>query len=138
MASMHLSFISSFGDDSEPAICSRRNDDTELNKYFDFDESEERGDVAAKQLTALHLAQASLESALSHLNEVAASEDTRLSYADGVFWGSDSVDSFEITSRRVSKAAPRNNAGWEDECESDDRSVGNQDDLYMSYELPLR
>ena len=60
MESMHLSFISSFGDDdnSEPAICSRRNDDTMLNKYFDSDESKERGDVAAKESTDLHLAQA--------------------------------------------------------------------------------
>ena len=77
----------------------------------------ERGDVAAKQSTALlHLAQSSLESALSHLNKLAASKDTRLSYADGGFcWGSDSVDSC------VSKVAPRNIAGWKDECKSDDR-----------------
>ena len=65
LASMHLSGITSFGDsfgdDSAPELLSQRYDDKELDKFFDFGESEKPDDAFATQSTASWIAQASLE-----------------------------------------------------------------------------
>ena len=54
-------------------------------------------------------------------------------------WGSNSVDSFEITSQRIPRSSPQNRTGCESEYASDDQSEGHDGEgLYMDYVLPLR
>jgi hypothetical protein len=113
LASMHLSGISSFGDsfgdDSAPELLSLRYDDKELDKYFDFGESEKPDDAFATQSTASRIAQASLEFVFSHLDMGATdTSGTNSGYVAEELRCSDSIDSLEVTSKRMKRVSHRN------------------------------
>lgn len=147
LASMHLSgvisFEDSFGDHSAHEHLNREYDDKVLDKYFDFDESEEP-DAAlfAKQSTALRFAQASLEFVFSRLDAGATDASGANSrYVAEDLWGSDSVDSLDLTSKRIMRVCPRNETRREEKDTGHDQWEGCHGDghgLYETHEPPMQ
>lgn len=145
LASLHLSGVPSFGEsygDSAPELLNRRYDDKELDKYFDFEESEQPDDTFAKQSIALRFAHASLEFVFSHLDAAATgASGTNSSYVAENLRGSDSVDSLELTAKRMTRVSTRNETRLEENDTGHDQWEGFHGDghgLYVTHEPPMQ